>query len=607
MCGIIGFIGTKKINKGRVKRGCDAMQHRGPDGNGIFEYEKKDLNVILGHTRLSIIDLDSRSNQPFYYDNSILIFNGEIYNFMKIKDELINLGHNFKTSSDTEVLSHSLRQWGSKALSKLEGMWSLAWFDKITNELIISRDRFGEKPLYLWKNQEGLFFSSEIYALKKTVGLNPSVNLSQVQRFLVNGYKSLHKYQDTFFNEIFELSKGKYVIINKNLKFFEKSYWKPKFKEDKKLTFNDCTSLVRETLIKAVEKQLNSDVPLAFCMSGGVDSNALMAISKNFFDYDVHGFTVDGSDPRYSEKKTVDLIIKDLKIKNTFIKLDKENFLKNLKKLITNRLSPVYTIASYCHSELMKSISSKGYKVCIGGVGADELFSGYYDHYLFYLRQIKKKKTLLNLSLKNWKENILKDTRNPFLKNYELFLDQKKPREHIFLNNKIFSSYLKKNWKEKFSEEKFTKDELRNRMLNEMFYETVPAILHEDDLNAMFYSIENRTPFLDNKLFEACSLIPTKYLINNGAAKSILRESMKGIVLAEVLTNTKKIGFNASILELLDLDNKNIKSQILDDSKIFEIVDRNKIEQLFKIKKMSNSYSKFLFSFISAKLFVDAN
>ena len=144
-------------------------------------------------------------------------------------------------------------------------------------------------------------------------------------------------------------------------------------------------------------------------------------------------------------------------------------------------------------------------------------------------------------------------------------------------------------------------------MLNEMFYETVPAILHEDDLNAMFYSIENRTPFLDNKLFEACSLIPTKYLINNGAAKSILRESMKGIVLAEVLTNTKKIGFNASILELLDLDNKNIKSQILDDSKIFEIVDRNKIEQLFKIKKMSNSYSKFLFSFISAKLFVDAN
>jgi len=142
-------------------------------------------------------------------------------------------------------------------------------------------------------------------------------------------------------------------------------------------------------------------------------------------------------------------------------------------------------------------------------------------------------------------------------------------------------------------------------MLNEIFHETVPAILHEEDLNAMFYSIENRTPFLDNKLFEVCSLIPTRYLINNGAAKSILRESMKGIVIDKVLKNTKKIGFNASIHELLNLDDKKIKSQVLDDSKIFEIVDRKKIEQLLKIKKMSNSYSKFLFSFISTKLFID--
>tara|TARA_B110000259_G_C14017871_1_gene402002 strand:- start:1056 stop:2879 length:1824 start_codon:yes stop_codon:yes gene_type:complete len=605
MCGILGFIGTKKINKSRIKRGCDAMLHRGPDANGIFAYDKKGLNIILGHTRLSIIDVDSRSDQPFYYDNSILIFNGEIYNFMKIKNELIDLGHSFKTSSDTEVLSHSLRQWGSRALNKLEGMWSFAWFDKTTDEIIISRDRFGEKPLYLWKNQEGLFFSSEIHALKKTVGLSPSINLPQVQRFLVNGYKSLHKHQDTFFSEIFELSKGKYAIINKNLKIIEKSYWKPKLKEDKNLTFDDCTVLVRETLIKTVKKQLNSDVPLAFCMSGGVDSNTLMAIAKNYFNYDVHGFTVDSSDPKYSEKKIVDLTIKNLKIKNTFIKPDKKDFLKNLKSLIANRASPVYTIANYCHSELMRSISSKGYKVCIGGAGADELFSGYYDHHLFYLRQIKKNKNLFNTSLKNWKENILKITRNPFLKDYKLFLNQKKPRDHIFLNNEIFSSYLKKNWNEKFSEITFTKDELRNRMLNEIFHETVPAILHEEDLNAMFYSIENRTPFLDNKLFEVCSLIPTRYLINNGAAKSILRESMKGIVIDKVLKNTKKIGFNASIHELLNLDDKKIKSQVLDDSKIFEIVDRNKIEQLLKIKKMSNSYSKFLFSFISTKLFID--
>jgi asparagine synthase (glutamine-hydrolysing) len=245
--------------------------------------------------------------------------------------------------------------------------------------------------------------------------------------------------------------------------------------------------------------------------------------------------------------------------------------------------------------------------VCIGGAGADELFSGYYDHHLFYLRQIKSDKKLFKKSLSNWKNRILKITRNPFLKNYKIFLSDKRPRNHIFLNNEIFSTFLKSGWREKFVESKFISGELRNRMLNEIFYETIPAILHEEDLNAMFYSIENRTPFLDNKLFEACSLIPTKFLINNGEAKSVLRESMKGIVLDKVLKNTKKVGFNASILELMNFKDSKVRSELLDDSKIFEFVDKGKIEKLFKMNKMTNSYSKFLFSFISAKLFMDTN
>ena len=607
MCGIAGFIGKQRINKQRIKKGCDAMNHRGPDDSGLFSKDYNTISIVLGHKRLSIIDLDSRSKQPFYFDNSVLIFNGEIYNFLKIRNELIELGHYFKTSSDTEVLSHALRQWGTKALNKLEGMWAFAWFDIKKNELILSRDRFGEKPLYIWKTNEGIFFASEIQALKKIVGLNPTINLNHMQRFLVNGYKSLHKYKETFFNEIFELSKGNYAKIDHSLKINEKSYWKPKFNENKNLTFDDCKNLVRETLIKAVQKQLQSDVPLAFCMSGGVDSNSLMAISKKIFNYDVHGFTVDSSDPRYSEKKMVLSTIKDLNIKNTFIEPNKKNFLKNLKSLICNRASPVYTIANFCHSELMRSISNKGYKVCIGGAGADELFSGYYDHHLFYLRQIKNDKKLFKKSLNNWKNKILKITRNPFLKDYKTFLSDKKPRNHIFLNNEIFSSFLKSGWRERFVESKFTSGELRNRMLNEIFNETIPAILHEEDLNAMSYSIENRTPFLDNKLFEACSLIPTKFLINNGETKSVLRESMKGIVLDKVLKNTKKVGFNASILELMNFKDPKVRSEILDDSKIFEFVDKGKIEKLFKINKMTNSYSKFLFAFVSSKLFMDAN
>ena len=607
MCGIAGYIGCKKINSQRIKKGCDEMNHRGPDDAGLFFKDFKKLYVVLGHKRLSIIDLDSRSKQPFYYNNSVLIFNGEIYNYLQIRTELANLGHVFKTSSDTEVLSHALSEWGSKALDKLEGMWALAWFDIKKNELILSRDRFGEKPLYIWKNEEGIFFASEIKALSTMVRKKPTINENHLKRYLVNGYKSLHKYKETFFEEINEISKGKFVRINNNLKINEQTYWKPNYKIDKKLSFIDSKILVRETLIKVVEKQLQADVPLAFCMSGGVDSNTLMAIAKKIFNYDVHGFTVDSLDKRYSEKSMVLATIKDLKIKNTFITPNKKNFLNNLRSLIKSRVSPVYTIANYCHSELMKSISSKGYKVCIGGAGADELFSGYYDHHLFYLRQIQKNKKLFKSSFDNWSKKIHKITRNPFLLKYKSFLKHKQPRDHIFLNNDIFKNFLENSWSEKFKEEKFTKDELRNRMLNEIFHETIPAILHEEDFNSMHYSIENRTPFLDHKLFEVCATIPTEFLINKGRAKSVLRESMKGLVLNDVLRNKQKVGFNASIMELLNLKDRKVRDEILDDSKIFQIVNKKKIEELLKMNSMTNSYSKFLFSFVSAKIFMDIN
>ena len=161
------------------------------------------------------------------------------------------------------------------------------------------------------------------------------------------------------------------------------------------MTFEDSKTLIKETLINSVEKQLQADVPLAFCMSGGIDSNALMAIAKKIFNYDVHGFTVDSSDKRYSEKSIVNATIKDLNIKNTFIEPNKKNFLSRLRSLIKSRLSPVYTIANYCHSELMRSISSKGYKVCIGGAGADELFLDIMIIIYFILSKLKRIKNYI--------------------------------------------------------------------------------------------------------------------------------------------------------------------------------------------------------------------
>ena len=148
MCGIIGYIGKEKIARSVIKSACDLVSHRGPDDSGIFEDKLKNNYIYLGHQRLSIIDLNERSKQPFRYKDTVLIFNGEIYNYLEVKEELKTLGHKFLTSGDTEVLSHALNEWGRDAFEKLDGMWSFAWLNTVSGEVLLSRDRFGEKPLY---------------------------------------------------------------------------------------------------------------------------------------------------------------------------------------------------------------------------------------------------------------------------------------------------------------------------------------------------------------------------------------------------------------------------------------------------------------------------
>jgi asparagine synthase (glutamine-hydrolysing) len=253
----------------------------------------------------------------------------------------------------------------------------------------------------------------------------------------------------------------------------------------------------------------------------------------------------------------------------------------------------------------MESVAEHGYKISISGTGADELFSGYYDHHLAYLYEVRDDQELLEASLQNWERHVKPLVQNPHLKNPKLFMENPEFRDHVFLDAKAFASYLKKDWFEEFEEEKLCKDLLRNRMLNEMFHEVVPPLLHEDDLNAMYFSIENRTPFLDRNLFENCNRMPTQYLVKDGGAKAVLRDAMRGIVPDVILNERKKIGFNASILSFLDPKDDAVRSYLLDQSSIFDYVKKEPIEALLKKTEMPNSESKFLFYFISAKMFLE--
>ena len=605
MCGIAGYIGRFPPGPNDLKKTSEVLKHRGPNYEGFYIHKLLDNNVALVHRRLSIIDLDNRSNQPFIYEGTVLVFNGEIYNYMEIRKQLKELGHVFKTFGDTEVLAHALHQWGQDALEKLEGMWAFAWYNEESGTMLLSRDRFGEKPLYVWSKNDGLYFASEVKGLAAIANDSPKINENHLIRNLVNGYKSLYKTNETFFLDVKELPPGTCLKIESNGKSFSSNYWKPKFIENNNLSYSDAVDMTREAVINAIKLRMRSDVPIAFCMSGGVDSNSLISVASKILECEVHGFTIVNTDARYEEQSIVDQSVKELGIKHTSVKLNKHNFLKNLRSLINHHDAPVYTISYYLHWQLMQSIADKGYKVTISGTAADELFTGYYDHHNLYLYEVSKNKILYKKSLENWNKYQEKIVRNPYLRDPNLYLKNPKFRDHNFMHNDLFASCLKERWKESFVETDFTESLLRNRMLNEMFAETVPVILHEDDLNAMYFSMENRSPFLDSSLFDLAYSIPSQFLIKDGRAKAVLRDAMQGIVPDIILKERRKVGFNAPILDLLDLNDPDVKGYLLDDSKIYNLVKKENIEKILKQEHFTNSASKFLFNFLNAKIFLE--
>ena len=370
------------------------------------------------------------------------------------------------------------------------------------------------------------------------------------------------------------------------------------------MDFDQAVTGAKEKLIRSMELRLRSDVPLAFCQSGGVDSSSLISIAKQVFGYDVHGFTVVSEDARYDEWDIVSETIDKLGLKHTVIPVDTSNFLPNLREIIRYHDAPVYTISYYAHWLLARSVAEHGYKVSVSGTAADELFSGYYDHHALYLASLRGTDGY-EPALANWNKHIKPIVRNPILQDPEVFVKYPGQRKHIYLDRDRLNTCIKQTFDEDFFEQRYCDSPLRDRMLNELFKESVPVILHEDDLNAMYFSIENRSPFLDRGLFDFCYSIPTRHLISDGYNKVILREAMRGIAPDCVLDNRRKIGFNAPLFDFLDIATPSVREELLADSPIFDVVRRDKIKAMLQPGHISNSNSKFLFSFIGCKMFLE--
>jgi asparagine synthase (glutamine-hydrolysing) len=605
MCGIAGYFGPLQIETENVQKCLGLMNRRGPDFAAYKQWTNtNNNNILLLHSRLSIIDLDPRSNQPLSYNQKWIALNGELYNYLERREELTNDGCTFKTTSDTEVLLQAIDHFGWSVLDRCEGMWAFAVFDEADGSLSLCRDRFGEKPLYIYHDATGMYFGSEVKFIIALLGHKLEVNIDQLYRYLINGYRSLYKTNTTFFRGLTELQSSTLLKILPDGSEQYDCYWKLDYRPDTTMTYEEAVEGVRKRLIRSVEMRLRADVPLAFCMSGGVDSNSLICIAKKIFGYDVHGFTIVNTDMRYEENDMVDSVVSELKLKHTPIPLDTKDFLKKLRRLVQQHDAPVYTISYYIHWLLMESIAEHGYRVSVSGTAGDELFSGYFDHQLMYLN-IVQNESYYEMAKESWKKYILPIVRNPCLQDPDQFLKDPQFRDHLYLDADNFKKFFKKEWNEPFYEEKFSDDLLRNRMLNELFREVIPVVLHEDDLNAMFFSIENRSPFLDRDLAEFCNRIPSKFLIRDGIAKIILRDAVRGIVPDKVVDNRRKVGFNAPIFDLLDVHDPQVREAVLAPSPIFDHIKKEKIEELLNKPDLTNSESLFVFYFLNSKFFLE--
>tara|TARA_B100000965_G_scaffold32366_1_gene23935 strand:- start:21311 stop:23137 length:1827 start_codon:yes stop_codon:yes gene_type:complete len=605
MCGIAGFFGNRRIDKNNVFKTLTLMQNRGPNFSNYFEKKFGDkLSIYLLHSRLSIIDLKQRSNQPFVIGDHIIIFNGEIYNYIELKKRLIEKGVNLKTNSDTEVLLNYFILYGEKCVDYFDGMWAFAIFNRKTKKLFLSRDPFGEKPLYFYRDKYGIFFGSEIKFIKNLSGEDFEKNSSKINRYLSFGARSLFKDNETFYNNVFSVKNSENLFINSKLKITHKKYWEP-ITRKKNYKNQDIYEISKNLLYTSLERRLRADVPMAFLLSGGIDSGGLASLAVRIFGKKINTFSIVDKDPKYNEIKNIKKVVSDLGCNNNIIELSKNNFIDQLQEQIQYHDSPVFTLAQFLHCQLMNKIKPTGTKVVISGTGADEIYSGYYDHFLMYLAKIRNNKNYYK-ELSFWKKFIRNKIRNPVFKNKDLFVQNPEFREHVYDNSKILSKNLIAPEKFNFKEFNYSKDLFTNRRANELFHETVPAILNNEDLNAMKNSIENRSPFLNRELLNFIYSVKSENLIKEGFSKHILRSNLKGILNEKVRTDRQKKGFNCSIETLINLKNKNIQDYLLEKkSKIFDYVDRGKFKNFLRGDFKKNYKNKFIFSFISAKLFLD--
>ncbi len=585
MCGIVGVVGRSPAALGPLPAMTAALRHRGPDDEGYLladshrgtasayagadtvaglglprlpEAPPPGADLGLGHRRLSIIDLSPGGHGPMRSSDGTLwvTYNGEIFNYVELREELKTLGHVFRTASDTEVLLAAYREWGERALARFNGMWAFALYDAGARRLFCARDRFGVKPFH-YHARDGLFaFASEIKGLLAHPAVPRSPHEATLQAFLVQG--ALHEGAQTFYDGILSLPGGHHLTLDLRTGTHEVRRWYDLPAPAPSPTAGDPAAL-RELVADAVRLRLRSDVDVGTCLSGGLDSSSIVALTARLRDRSAGGrhrsfSIVYPDDDGLDESSHVCAVVTATGVESARATPTSAELRRDLPSLVRHQDEPFPSASVYSQFRVMKMARQADVPVLLDGQGADEVLAGYHYHYGPYLAEVASRRGLTAALREAGRARAV--TGRP----WSFFLGllayhavplpsgiRSRAVARQATQGRVPPELLAPGWgaepgriaAERHSARSSLRDELQAGILRT----SLPALLRYEDRSSMAFSVEARTPFLDYRLVEWVQARPASDLIHRGWTKAILREAMAGVIPESIRRRRDKLGF----------------------------------------------------------------
>jgi asparagine synthase (glutamine-hydrolysing) len=558
MCGIAGVIGRPALSDDVVRSMLRAMQHRGPDGSGMWEDRLSDARaLVLGHRRLSILDLSEAGAQPMVDASGrfVLIHNGEIYNFLEVRAELQALGVTFRSESDTEVIIESYRQWGTDCLSRFNGMFAFVLYDRTAGVLFCARDRYGEKPLLFAFVNDGFAFASEYKGLLQHPQLSLDIDEWRLLRAAQNASTGLDADRQTVFNDVQQLLPGEAMEVNvRSLDHRIWTYWRiPPADLREAADEGEVFAEFRDLLIDSVRLRLRSDVPVGSCLSGGLDSSAIVCIVRQLLGEDAVYNTFTGRFPGTAadEWTYAEQVIDATGVVSHTVEPTVDRFLEDLPRFVWMNELPVGSssqFAQWCVFDLARQC---GVTVLLDGQGADEALGGYEQYFAPYVESLRERGEGERLARE------LPQIRERYPQ--ALAPPARALREALpfavrhWLSNRLDAGTDMRYGVVMEHAHRVTSDNALRRLagfhplgsalLQESFGRFLTTLLRYGDRNSMAHSREVRLPFCDHRIAEFVFRLPPHLLMGDVQTKRLLRESMRGILPEGIRARWNKQGF----------------------------------------------------------------